>query len=122
MRAFGELEAAVMNQLWSFGRPVPVREVLEALRVDRDLAYTTVLTVMDKLYKKGWLRREPSGRAHVYEPVASRDAYTARLMRSALSTSPNHAAAFVHFLSELTPEESEALRDALRIVPPEHRP
>ncbi|MQA03904.1 MAG: hypothetical protein GEV07_14670 [Streptosporangiales bacterium] len=121
MRAFGELEAAVMNRLWSLRRPASVREVLDALREDRDLAYTTVLTVMDKLHKKGWLRRESAGRAHLYEPVASRDAYTARLMRSALSTSPNHAATFVHFLAELTPEESEALRAALSIVPPEGR-
>jgi predicted transcriptional regulator len=118
VRTFGKLEAQVMDRLWSFGRPASVREVREQMRGDRQLAYTTVLTVMDKLHKKGWLRRERVGRYHVYEPVASREAYTARLMRNALSTSSNQAVAFVHFLSELTPAEADALRAALRIVPP----
>jgi predicted transcriptional regulator len=51
---------------------------------------------MDRLYKKGWLRRKLVGTAHVYEPVASRESYTAELMRDALATSGNQAAAFVH--------------------------
>ncbi|WP_259405865.1 BlaI/MecI/CopY family transcriptional regulator [Microbispora sp. H10830] len=58
------------------------------------------------------------GRAYSYEAVASREAYTARLMRGGLATSNNQAAAFVHFLAELTPAEAEALRQALKIVPP----
>lgn len=73
---------------------------------------------MDKLQKKGWLRREKAGRGHVYEPLVSRETYTARLMRSALATSENQAAAFVHFLSELSDEEARALQAAMRIVPP----
>jgi predicted transcriptional regulator len=119
VQTFGELETVIMDRLWSFGRPVLVRDVLESLREERHIAYTTVLTVMDKLYKKGYLRREPAGRAHRYAAIASREAYTARLMRSALATSPNQAAAFVHFLSELSPQEAQALRAALDIVPAE---
>jgi predicted transcriptional regulator len=118
VQTFGELEAVIMDRLWSFGSPALVRDILEPLQKEREIAYTTVLTVMDKLYKKGYLRREPAGRAHRYAPVASREAYTARLMRNALSTSPNQAAAFVHFLSDLSPQEAQALRAALDIVPP----
>jgi predicted transcriptional regulator len=114
---FGELEAAVMDRIWAHGRPVNVREILEDLRQERTIAYTTVMTVMDNLHKKGVLQRKRTGRAYVYEPVASRESYTARLMRAALATSDNQAAAFVHFLSELSPEEAEALRAALKIVP-----
>ena len=116
---FGDLEAAVMERLWSYHRPVNVREVLEDLRRDRKIAYTTVMTVMDKLYTKGWLRRTRVGRAYVYEPAASRESYTARLMREALGASDNPAAAFVHFLADLSPAEAEALRAALKIVPPD---
>jgi predicted transcriptional regulator len=119
LRQFGELEAVIMDRLWGYGRPVLVREVFEDLQKDRAIAYTTVLTVMDKLLKKGWLRREKAGRGHVYEPVASRETYTARLMRSALATSDNQAAAFVHFLAELSAEETRALRAAMQIVLPE---
>ncbi|HEU5155592.1 MAG TPA: BlaI/MecI/CopY family transcriptional regulator [Streptosporangiaceae bacterium] len=121
LRGFGELEAAIMERLWSYRRPTNVREVLEDLRRDREIAYTTVMTVMDNLHRKGWLRRTRVGRAYVYEPVASRETYTARLMREALGTSDNPAAAFVHFLAELSAEEAEALRAALKIVPRESR-
>jgi predicted transcriptional regulator len=115
---FGELEAAVMDRMWSYGRPANVREVLEDLQQTRTIAYTTVMTVMDNLHKKGWLRRQRQGRAYLYEPVASREGYTAKLMREALATSNNQAAALVHFLSDLSPEEAEALQAALKVVPP----
>lgn len=118
---FGQLEAAVMERLWSYGRPVHVREVLEDLQRDRTIAYTTVMTVMDKLCKKGYLSRKMAGRAYVYEAVTSRENHTAKVMREALATSENQAAAFVHFLSELSPEQSAALAAALKIVPPEAR-
>jgi len=121
MRRFGELEAAVMDCVWRHGAPVSVREVLDDLNQERKLAYTTVLTVMDKLHTKGWLQRHRSGRAFAYEATRGREAYTARLMRDALSTSSNQAAAFVHFLSELTPDEAAALKSALQVVPPENR-
>src|SRR5260370_34890976 len=71
MRRFGELEAVIMDRLWEWGRPVLVREVVDALRDDRALAYTTVMTVMENLYRKGWLRRGGGGRAAAYEPPAS---------------------------------------------------
>ena len=87
LRGFGELEAAIMDRLWARGEPATVREVLADLRGDRELAYNTVLTVMDNLFKKGWLRRERAGRAHRYAPVTSREGYGARLMRDALDAS-----------------------------------
>lgn len=58
MRRLGELEAVIMDRLWSWARPVTVREVLEDLQRSRTIAYTTVMTVMDNLYKKGILARE----------------------------------------------------------------
>ncbi|WP_326646234.1 BlaI/MecI/CopY family transcriptional regulator [Streptosporangium sp. NBC_01755] len=121
MRGLGELESTIMERLWSYHRPASVREVLEDLRRDRDIAYTTVMTVMDKLHKKGLLRRKPVGRAYVYETVASKEAYTAELMRSSLASSGNQAATLVHFLERLTPEESTALEAALKVYPPGRR-
>jgi predicted transcriptional regulator len=124
-RRLGELENEVMTRLWQWNRPVTVREVLEDLLQERELAYTTVMTVMDKLFQKGWLRREQDGRAFRYEPVSSREAYTAALMNDAWATSDNPAAALVHFFGMMSPEQQEALRDALRVVapqPPEQSP
>jgi len=117
-RRLGELENEVMTRLWQWNRPVTVREVLEDLLLERELAYTTVMTVMDKLFQKGWLRREQEGRAFRYEPVSSREAYTAALMNDAWATSDNPAAALVHFFGMMSPEQQEALRDALRVVAP----
>ena len=118
-RRLGELENEVMTRLWHWNRPATVREVLEDLLRERELAYTTVMTVMDKLFQKGLLRREQDGRAFRYEPVSSREAYTAALMNDAWATSDNPAAALVHFFGMMSPEQQEALRDALRVVGPQ---
>ena len=51
MRQLGDLEAAVMDRIWRRNRPVLVRDILDDLNTDRTLAYTTVMTVMDKLHR-----------------------------------------------------------------------
>lgn len=118
VRPLGDLENAVMTRVWEWNRPVTVREVLLDLREEREIAYTTVMTVLDKLHRKGWLRRERAGRAYRYEPVSSREAYTAALMNEAWATSDNPAAALVHFFGLMSPEQRAALRDALRVADP----
>ena len=65
----GELEQQVMVLLWRAGEPLTVADVQELLARDRDLAYTTVMTVLDRLAKKGLARRERRGRAWCYEPA-----------------------------------------------------
>lgn len=64
----GDLEAAVMDVVWARGA-VSVREVREALRPERPLAYTTVMTVMSRLAEKGILLHERQGRAFIYRPA-----------------------------------------------------
>ena len=113
MRRFGELEAVIMERLWQRGRPALVREILDDLRGDRDLAYTTVMTVMDNLHRKGWLRRERDGRAWRYEPTGSRSGYTAALMNEALLTSADRQRALAHFAIQMSPHDAAVLRDAL---------
>src|SRR6201997_3213428 len=113
MRQFGELEAAIMDRLWDRGRPALVREVLDDLREDRPLAYTTVMTVMENLHRKGWLRRERDGRAWRYEPTGSRSGYTAALMSDALATSTDRRTALAHFALQMSPHDAAVLREAL---------
>ncbi|MEV4218656.1 BlaI/MecI/CopY family transcriptional regulator [Nonomuraea sp. NPDC049725] len=117
-RGLGELESTIMDHLWATNEPATVRDVLAHLRQERPIAYTTVMTVMDKLHTKGLLRREPVGRAYVYEVVSSKEAYTAEVMRASLAGSGNRAATLVHFLERLTPEEAKALEAALQVYPP----
>ncbi len=90
-----------------------VREMRDALVDRRDWAYTTVMTVMDNLHTKNWLRRSQQGRAYVYEPVAGREAYVAELMGEALRESSDRTSAFIHFVTAMTPADTAALRLAL---------
>jgi predicted transcriptional regulator len=119
MRRFGELEAVVMDRLWQWGRPVLVREMVEDLRGERPLAYTTVMTVMENLHRKGWLRRERDGRAWRYEPTGSRSGYTAALMTDALGTSADRRTALAHFVLQMSPHDAALLREALDRARPE---
>jgi len=113
MRQFGELEAVIMDRLWQRGRSALVREVLDDLRKDRPLAYTTVMTVMENLHRKGWLRRHRDGRAWRYEPAGSRSAYTAALMSGALATSTDRRTALAHFVLQMSPHDAALLQQAL---------
>lgn len=115
-RQLGELEDAVMTRVWQWNRPVTVREVLEDLQQERSIAYTTVMTVMDNLHQKGWVRREVEGRAYRYTAVSTRAAYSAALMNEAWSQSDNPAAALVAFFGMMSPEQREALQAAVRMV------
>ncbi len=113
MRSFGELEAAIMGRVWLEGRPVLVREIWAGLRPDREPAYNTVLTVVEILYRKGWLERERDGRAYRYWATMTREDYTADLMGEALETSPDRAAALRSFVGRIDPAEARQLRRML---------
>ncbi|MGW1269522.1 BlaI/MecI/CopY family transcriptional regulator [Streptomyces sp. NPDC002491] len=105
-----------MTRVWKWNRPVTVREVLEDLQQERSIAYTTVMTVLDNLHQKGWVRREAEGRAYRYEAVSTRAAYAAALMNDAWAQSDNPAAALVAFFGMMSDEQRHALRDAVRMV------
>ena len=80
----GELERAVMDHLWSSREPQTVRQVHEALSARRDLAYTTIMTVLQRLAKKNLVVQHRDDRAHRYAPMHGRDELVAGLMVDAL--------------------------------------
>ena len=102
-----------MERLWTWDRAASVREVLEDLREDRKLAYTTVMTVMDNLRRKGYLEREKAGRAYVYRTTRSRESHTAEMMESVLAGSKDPSAALLHFVEQMAPDEVALLQEAL---------
>jgi predicted transcriptional regulator len=71
------------------------------------------MTVMENLYRKGWLRRERDGRTWRYEPTGSRSGYTAALMSDALATTADRRTALAHFALQMSPHDAELLREAL---------
>ncbi len=114
MRGFGDLEAAIMAVMWARDQPATVRDVQTELAPARPLAYTTVMTVMDTLHRKGFLHREMTGRAWSYHPTHSRQAYTAQVMREALADAGDRTAALAHFVAGISEPEAAALRALLR--------
>lgn len=106
-----------MEVLWSAADDswFTVRDVFDRLSRDRDIAYTTVMTVMDRLSKKSLVRQQRDGRAYRYAAAASRAEMTADLMRGALDefAVDDRRTALVAFVGEASEEERAALRQAL---------
>jgi predicted transcriptional regulator len=112
--ALGDLEREVMTQLWESKEPLTVRQVHERLSRDRDLAYTTVMTVLDRLAKKAVVTRSKEERAYKYAPAQSREEMTAALMLDALSASPDQDAALAYFVGQLPPDALAAAIEAAK--------
>jgi predicted transcriptional regulator len=110
VRGFGDLEAVIMQLVWDHDEPVTVRELLGELRHDRAIAYTTVMSTMDNLHRKGWLARAKDGKAYRYTATASREEYSARLMQEALAGGGDTELVLRHFVAQMDGAESEALR------------
>ncbi len=92
------LELDIMKAVWE--RPsITVREVQEAIRPHRKLAYTTVMTLMHRLFNKGFLTRKMEAKAHVYEPAVGytdvRDAQVERLIKDFFSGSRDDLIGFL---------------------------
>jgi predicted transcriptional regulator len=111
---FGDLETVIMHRVWDHDGPVTVRELFDELRQQRVIAYTTVMSTMDNLHRKGWLARVKEGKAYRYTATASRAEYSARLMREALAGGGDAQVVLSHFVAQIDGEESEVLREVVR--------
>src|SRR5580704_7810988 len=111
MARLGELERRVMEVLWeSFSTPLTGREVADQLP---DRAYTTVLTVLERLRRKHLVERSTAGRAHYFSAIASRESYMAELMVEALGGAADRDAVLIRFAETVSAEEAVVLRNAL---------
>jgi predicted transcriptional regulator len=113
MYGLGELEAAVMDELWNAPEALKVRDVLGRLNTGKQLAYTTVMTVLDNLHRKGWVRRELEGKAYLYEPAVGRAEAASRALREVLNSSGDPESVLLHFARSASERETELLRKAL---------
>lgn len=113
MRQLGQLEAVVMDRLWAEDAPLSVREVLEMLPQDRSRAYTTVMTVLDNLHRKGFVTRQMQGRAYRYRAARTREQHTAEMLGEVLSGTDDRGAVLMHFVEQMSADEAAGLRSAL---------
>jgi predicted transcriptional regulator len=117
MQGLGDLEGAVMDVLWRADGPMSVRAVLAELSSTRKLAYTTVMTVLDNLHRKGWVERELHNRAYQYLPSEKREEAATRVLRELLDSTGDPEAVLLHFAQSVSEEESAVLRRGLRRRP-----
>ena len=116
MNRLGDLERSVMDLLWDAAEPQTVRQVHDALCAHRELAYTTVMTVLQRLARKGLVAQLRDDRAHRYAPVDSRDDLVAALMVDALDQAADpggRRAALMNFVERVGTDEADTLRRAL---------
>src|SRR5215213_4568851 len=111
----GELESAVMGVVWKQAAPLTAREVCDRLKGPKERAYTTIMTTMDRLHKKGLLARQKDGLAWRYQPVLT-GAEFAKALADSLATrilSAGEDTALTAFV-DATANVDEALLDRLK--------
>jgi predicted transcriptional regulator len=126
MATLGELERAVMELLWTQIDTAAAEDAAITANSLRDmlarsgsatdgkeLAVTTVLTVLSRLEKKGLVRREREIRPHRYRAVTSREEHTVELMHEVLGTAPDREAVLARFIGTVSEQEAETLRKLL---------
>ena len=109
----GELEARVLDALWDDGGWLTAADVHAVVGRRRRLAYTTVMTVLVRLYEKGLLERRLAGRAYAYHPVQSREERTAARIVELLATAGDQSVALSCFLTQISGAERARLRRLL---------
>ena len=124
MASLGELERAVMDLLWAGQEAATANTLRDQLartsagqggstHEGKELAVTTVLTVLSRWEKKGLVERERGTRPHRYQAVSSREEHTAELMHEVLGSAPDREAVLARFIGSVTEGEAETLRKLL---------
>jgi BlaI family transcriptional regulator, penicillinase repressor len=109
----GELEGLVMGVLWDATSALTPAAVRDRLDPARPLAYTTVMTILVRLWEKGLLERERAGRAYAYRPRQSREEQAAQRMGDLLAATGDRSVVLSQFVASLTPDQVAELRRLL---------
>ncbi|KJS82934.1 MAG: CopY family transcriptional regulator [Peptococcaceae bacterium BICA1-8] len=109
-KVLGHLEADIMEIIWQKGK-VSVREVYEQLALEREIAYTTVMTIMGRLAEKNILIKEARGNAYLYYPILSKEEFTGKMVGNVIDgLMEDYAdAAFAHFMKKIGKEDARQL-------------
>jgi predicted transcriptional regulator len=116
-QVLGDLEAEIMEILWVEGS-APVRTVHDRLAKQREIAYTTVMTVMSRLVDKGILVRRQEGRAYIYAPVESRGAFCAGVVKNVVAGlfGGSIRPALAHFVENLSEDDVAELDELAEVI------
>ena len=117
-KVLGELETQIMEIIWQADKPLIVSDVVIILSKKRDIAYTTVMTVMGRLTEKGLLKRSQEGKAYFYKPAYSKDTFLTRVSRQIIRNLVSNFgdAAVAHFAEALENIPSDKKQKLLKIL------
>jgi predicted transcriptional regulator len=119
MATLGELERSVMDLLWDSPDAMTAGDLRDgladvaAVSSAKELAVTTVLTVLSRLEAKGFVTRDRDTRPHLYRSSTSRASHMAELMHEVLGAAPDREAVLARFVGQVSPAEAESLRRIL---------
>ncbi|MCL6472697.1 MAG: BlaI/MecI/CopY family transcriptional regulator [Firmicutes bacterium] len=115
-KVLGDLEADIMELMWQKGVS-SVREIYELLARNREIAYTTVMTVMSRLADKGILNKERDGKHYLYRPATSKEEFSRTMFSSVLRglKSDLGAQALAFFVDNFT-EDEDTLNELERLI------
>jgi len=110
-KVLGSLESEVMEVIWATESTVSVRDVLDTLNIKRDLAYTTVMTIMGRLAEKKLLTKHKEGNAFFFKPVLTREEFTRQMVAGLIDDLlVNYSeAAFSHFMQRVGEKDRAVL-------------
>ena len=113
-RPMGSLEAAVLDVLWSSGEALKPGDVQARLEIHPPVTYSTVMTILRRLWEKDLVTRDRIGKAFYYQPIQDRDQHVAELMTEAFAASADSGAALGHFVAGLSQDDASVLRRVVR--------
>ena len=117
-KVLGELETEIMEIVWGAEKPISVSNVFKVLNKKREIAYTTVMTVMGRLAEKSLLKRTLSGKAYLYIPTFSKDTFLTRVSKQIVQNLVNNFGdrAIAHFAEELDKIPTGKKRELLKML------
>ena len=114
----GELEKEIMEVMWANKQPLTVRIVYESISGRRKIAYTTVMTIMGRLTKKGFLKTKASGKAYIYQTSLSKDKFLTKVSRQIIKNLMSNFGdvAIAHFAQELDKIPADKKKRLLKLL------
>ena len=113
--SLGELEQAIMDLLWDAAEPMTANQVRELLaqRHESGPAITTVLTVLGRLHKKGFVVKDDARRPHEFSAATSREEHTVQLLNDVLGSAVDKHAVLARFIGGINPSDAQKVQQLL---------
>lgn len=117
-KVLGELESEIMEIVWRRKGAVSVKDITEILNKKRQIAYTTVMTIMARLVNKGVLIRHLSGTSYLYKPKVSREQFIAKAVHTIFSSTVSNLGeeVLIHFIKEIQKINPKKRQELLKIL------